>query len=37
MVKEDTLESSWNKEIDSGVVAIVKLKVDLLVEVWMYI
>lgn len=37
MVKEDTMESSWNKEIDSGVVAMVKFKVDLLVDVWMYI
>lgn len=37
MVKEDTMESSWSKEIDSGVVAMVKLKVNLLVEVWVYI
>lgn len=28
------MESSWSKEIDSGVVAMVKLKVNLLVEVW---
>lgn len=37
MVKEDRMESSWSKEIDSGVVAMVKLKVNLLVEVWVYI